>query len=218
MSRHRVYRRYGKRLFDIVLSLAAIAILSPLLIAICIAVRIALGSPIFFRQHRGGLHQRPFSILKFRTMTNARDASGELLRDRDRLTAVGRILRATSLDELPELFSVLKGDMSLVGPRPLLTRYEPWYTPEEARRFDVLPGITGWAQISGRNDLGWEDRFRCDLYYVDNYNFAFDLKILLLTVGKVLRRENVHVDTTVNMLPLDEERGNQLSKTGHLCL
>jgi len=200
------YVRRGKRLFDVVVSSLALVILAPLLALLAIAVRIGLGSPVLFRQQRGGLHQRHFAILKFRTMTDRRDASGALLPDSARMTPLGRFLRATSLDELPELLSVLKGDMSLVGPRPLLTRYQPWYTAEETRRFDVPPGITGWAQISGRNSLDWDGRFRCDLFYVDHCSFLLDLKILFLTVGKVLRREDVHVDTSIAMLSLDEER------------
>lgn len=213
---HHFYRRRGKRIFDVAVSSVALIVLSPLLVLIALAVRIGLGSPILFRQVRGGMHQRPFTILKFRTMTNRRDAGGKLLPDTARMTRLGRVLRATSLDELPELLSVLKGDMSLVGPRPLLTRYEPWYTAEEARRFDVPPGITGWAQISGRNALGWADRFRCDLFYVDHCSLMFDVKILALTVGKVLRRENVHVDTSLAMLSLDEERrgGRQMVAAG----
>jgi lipopolysaccharide/colanic/teichoic acid biosynthesis glycosyltransferase len=203
---NRIYHSWGKRLFDALLASLALILLLPLLLFIALAVRIKLGSPVLFRQMRGGLHQQPFEILKFRTMTDRRDATGKLLPDCDRMIGLGRFLRATSLDEVPELFNVLKGEMSLVGPRPLLTRYQPWYTTDESRRFTVLPGITGWAQVSGRNSLNWEERFRLDCGYVDNCSLLFDVKILLKTVAKVLRRDDVHVDTTFTVPSLDEER------------
>jgi len=204
--RSNFYRHRGKRIFDVLVASVALLVLSPLLGLIALVVRIALGSPVLFRQARGGLHQRPFHILKFRSMTDGRDPAGEPLPDNARITRLGRFLRATSLDELPGLLNVLNGEMSLVGPRPLYTRYEQWYAMEELRRFDVLPGITGWAQISGRNSLCWDDRFRHDLHYVDNCSLKLDVQVLVLTVGKVLRREDVHVEAGVTVPALDEER------------
>ena len=200
------YRRWGKRLFDIVVSAAALIVLSPLLVVIAILVRMFLGSPILFRQTRSGRGRTPFTILKFRTMTDECDATGKKLSDTQRLTRLGRFLRNTSLDELPELLNVLMGDMSLVGPRPLLARYDAFYREQELARFDVLPGITGWAQINGRNDLGWDQRFVFDVWYVGACGFWLDVKILFLTVGKVLRRESVQVDTDLVMQSLDVER------------
>lgn len=158
---------------------------------ICLAVRLSMGRPVFFRQIRPGRHGREFSVLKFRTMEDSRDSEGRLLPDAERLTRLGRVLRATSLDELPQLWNVLRGDMSLVGPRPLLPEYLDRYTPEQARRHEVRPGITGWAQVNGRNATTWEERLRQDVWYVDNQSFWLDLKILWLTVAKVLRREGV---------------------------
>jgi lipopolysaccharide/colanic/teichoic acid biosynthesis glycosyltransferase len=155
------------------------------------AVRLRLGSPVLFRQRRPGLHGRPFEMLKFRTMLDATDGAGNPLPDADRLTPLGRFLRATSLDELPELWNVLRGEMSLVGPRPLLMEYLPLYTPEQARRHEVRPGITGWAQVNGRNAISWEEKFRMDVWYVDRRTFALDLKILLLTAKKVVVREGI---------------------------
>lgn len=183
-----------KRLFDIVLALLLLLILLPVLIAVAITVRISMGSPIIFKQVRAGLHGRPFVMYKFRTMTDARDEEGRLLPDALRLTKVGRFLRATSLDELPELLNVLKGDMSLVGPRPLRVEYLPLYTPEQARRHEVPPGITGWAQVNGRNAISWEQRFELDVWYVDNRSIVLDIKILLLTLVSVLKREGIHAE------------------------
>lgn len=180
-----------KRLFDILLALGLIIFLAPLLLILFVLVRIKLGAPVFFVQPRPGLRGEIFRLVKFRTMTDARDASGELLPDTKRLTPFCRWLRATSLDELPELWNILRGEMSFVGPRPLLVRYLERYTPEQARRHEVLPGITGWAQINGRNAISWPERFRLDVWYVDHQSFALDLKILALTVWKVLRREDV---------------------------
>src|SRR5580704_17051603 len=160
-----LYRSGGKRLFDCFASGIGIVLLSPLMLLIAIVVRIHLGKPVLFRQTRIGLREEPFTILKFRSMTDAHDETGRRLPDSERITGLGRFLRSTSLDELPELFNVLKGEMSLVGPRPLLPRYQPWYTASELKRFDVLPGITGWAQINGRNALGWDERFRHDVQY-----------------------------------------------------
>lgn len=186
-----MYRRFLKRPLDLTLSLIALIILSPLLALISVLVAARLGRPIVFTQTRPGLHGKPFTIYKFRTMTDERDAEGNLLQDADRLTRFGRFLRSTSLDELPELFNVLKGDMSLVGPRPLLMQYLDRYTPEQARRHGVRPGITGWAQINGRNELSWEEKFALDVWYVDNCSLWLDTRIIALTVWKVLRREGI---------------------------
>ncbi|WP_119071452.1 sugar transferase [Aggregatilinea lenta] len=180
-----------KRLIDIAAALVGLIVLSPLLLVMALLIWIKRGSPIFFRQQRPGLHGKPFTLLKFRTMTDARDAYGDLFPDAERLTSFGQFLRRTSLDELPELFNVLCGDMSLVGPRPLLMQYLDLYTPEQARRHEVRPGITGWAQINGRNALSWEEKFELDVWYVDHLCLWLDLKILTLTVWKVLRKEGI---------------------------
>lgn len=188
-----------KRLFDVVIAGLALLVFSVPLLLLMVLIRRRLGSPVFFRQMRPGLHGRPFMMVKFRTMTDARGADGELLPDAERLTAFGRFLRASSLDELPELWNVLKGDMSLVGPRPLLMAYLPLYSPEQARRHEVRPGITGWAQVNGRNALSWEDKFRLDVDYVDNRSLLLDLKILWLTVRKVLIREGISAQGEATM-------------------
>jgi sugar transferase EpsL len=180
-----------KRLFDISVSLISLITLSPLIFVLTMLVRIKLGSPVLFRQQRPGLYGRPFGLLKFRTMTDARATSGVLLPDAKRLTSFGRFLRAASLDELPELFNVLKGDMSLVGPRPLLMQYLDRYTPEQARRHDVRPGITGWAQVNGRNAITWEEKFKLDVWYVDNRSLWRDIKIIGMTIWKILKREGI---------------------------
>ena len=185
------YRRCGKRLLDIALSASSFTVLTPLYALVALLIRLNLGSPILFRQQRPGLKGRPFSILKFRSMTGFRDAKGSLLPDVQRLTRIGRALRATSLDELPSLVNVLKGEMSLVGPRPLLMEYLDRYTPEQARRHEVKPGITGWAQVNGRNALSWEEKFALDVWYVDHVSFWLDVKIIALTVWKILRREGI---------------------------
>ncbi|WP_322509070.1 sugar transferase [Anaerolinea sp.] len=182
----------SKRLFDLTLALLALVLLSPVLLFTALAVRLGLGKPVLFRQPRPGYKGRIFTLYKFRTMRDALAPDGTPLPDDQRLTPLGRFLRATSLDELPELFNVLKGEMSLVGPRPLLVKYLPLYTPEQTRRHDVLPGITGWAQINGRNALSWQDKFRLDVWYVDHWSFWLDVKILILTVWKVLRREGIN--------------------------
>lgn len=180
-----------KRLFDIVISATVLLFgLLPLL-ALSLLVRWKLGSPVFFTQDRPGLNARIFKMVKFRTMTDARDTTGALLSDAERLTPLGRFLRSTSLDELPEFWNVLKGDMSLVGPRPLLPRYLPRYTPEQARRHEVRPGITGWAQVNGRNAISWEEKFSYDVWYVEHRSFWFDIKILVLTVLKVVRSSGI---------------------------
>ena len=181
----------AKRALDVAASGAGLLVLSPVLLATAVAVRVGLGSPILFRQVRPGRDGQPFEMLKFRTMLDARDADGNPLSDAERLTRFGRWLRSTSLDELPELWNVLRGDMSLVGPRPLLMQYLPLYTPEQARRHQARPGITGWAQVNGRNALSWDDKFALDVWYVDNQTFWLDVKILFLTVARVFRREGI---------------------------
>jgi len=181
-----------KRLADVVLSLAALLVLGLPLLGLAWQLRRKLGSPVFFHQVRPGLRGRPFRMVKFRTMTDARAPDGRLLPDADRLTAFGRFLRASSLDELPELLNVLKGEMSLVGPRPLLMAYLPLYSPRQARRHEVRPGITGWAQVNGRNALGWDRKFRLDVWYVEHRSLCLDLRILWLTVRKVLARDGIH--------------------------
>lgn len=184
-------RLAAKRAFDLVIAVPALALLSPLLAVIAAAVRLALGSPVLFHQERPGLFGRPFLLRKFRTMTDRRDGAGQLLPDAERLTRFGRFLRQTSLDELPELANVVEGTMSLVGPRPLLTRYVDLYSPEQMRRHDVKPGITGWAQVNGRNALSWEEKFELDVWYVEHRSLALDVKILCLTLLKILRREGI---------------------------
>jgi len=181
----------AKRLFDIVISASTLVILAVPMALLALVVRLVLGSPVLFRQKRPGRHGRIFELVKFRTMLEKRDEAGELLPDEQRISRFGQMLRRTSLDELPELWNVLKGDMSLVGPRPLLIQYLPLYTEEQSRRHEILPGLTGHAQINGRNDLSWDDRFRLDVWYVDNRSFWQDLKILMMTFVKVLRAEGV---------------------------
>lgn len=181
-----------KRLFDFVVALLGLVILFVPLLLLSFTVLILLGRPIFFRQIRPGLYGRPFQIIKFRTMTNALDSNGELQSDKMRMTAFGRFLRKSSLDELPELLNVLLGNMSLVGPRPLLMEYLELYTPEQARRHDVRPGVTGWAQVNGRNAISWEQKFELDIWYIDNRSFWLDLKILWFTVFKVIRRHAIN--------------------------
>jgi lipopolysaccharide/colanic/teichoic acid biosynthesis glycosyltransferase len=181
----------AKRALDLVLTIPGLILFSPLLLLLALLVRYQHGSPVLFRQQRPGYNGELFWNYKFRTMTEARDQRGELLTDDKRLTRLGRFMRAASLDELPELFNVLRGEMSLVGPRPLLVQYLERYSPEQARRHDVLPGVTGWAQINGRNALTWEEKFRLDVWYVDNWSLGLDLKILALTVWKVLKREGI---------------------------
>jgi sugar transferase EpsL len=186
-----MYRRWGKRGLDLALSLPALFLLSPVFLALAVLVRLRNGSPILFRQLRPGRYGQPFTINKFRTMTDARDTSGQLLPDSERLTTLGRVLRSTSLDELPELVNVLHGEMSLVGPRPLEMRYLDRYTPEQARRHNVRPGITGYAQVNGRDTLEWDKRLALDVLYVDHCSLMLDLKIILMTVGRVITRDGV---------------------------
>ena len=195
------YRRHGKRLFDLALAIPGLIALAPLLGLLALLVRWRLGRPVLFRQTRPGLHGQPFELCKFRTMTDARDAAGRLLPDAERLTRLGRLLRASSLDELPELWNVICGEMSLVGPRPLLMAYLPLYTPEQARRHELPPGITGWAQVHGRNALTWQDKFTLDIWYVDHVSLSLDMKILLLTLWKVLRREGISQQGQATMEP-----------------
>ncbi len=180
-----------KRAFDIIVSGVALAALAPVILATAIAVRRALGTPLLFRQLRPGLNGRPFELVKFRTMLEAYDPSGRPLQDSERLTRFGRFLRSSSLDELPQLWNVLRGDMSMVGPRPLLVDYLPLYSPEQARRHEVRPGITGWTQVNGRNALSWDEKFRLDVWYVDNRTFLLDLKILLLTLRQLFKPRGI---------------------------
>ena len=180
-----------RRFFDLSVTLLALLLLALPLLLLALLVRTKLGSPVFFRQTRPGLHGKPFEMVKFRTMTDARDAQGELLPDSERLPPFGRFLRSSSLDELPELWNVLKGEMSLVGPRPLLMEYLPLYTPQQYRRHEVRPGVTGWAQVNGRNAISWEEKFALDVWYVENQSFWLDVKILFLTVKKVLVKDGI---------------------------
>jgi sugar transferase EpsL len=180
-----------KRIFDLLVAVTALLVLAPVLFGVAILIGLQMGSPVVFRQQRPGRGGRPFEMIKFRTMHDSRDASGSQRPDAERLTALGRTLRATSLDELPELWNVLKGDMSLVGPRPLLMEYLSLYTPEQSRRHEVRPGITGWAQVNGRNAISWEDKFKLDVWYVENRSLWLDIKILCLTVKKVLVRDGI---------------------------
>lgn len=193
-----------KRILDLIITIPAMILLAPVLGVVTILVRFKLGSPVFFRQLRPGLHDRPFTMFKFRTMTDARNAQGNLLPDAERLPPLGQFLRATSLDELPELWNVLKGEMSLVGPRPLLMQYLERYTPEQRRRHQVKPGITGWAQINGRNAISWEQKFALDVWYVDHQSLALDLKILWLTIWRVVKREGI---SQAGQATMEEFRG-----------
>jgi len=181
----------SKRLLDLLLAIPGVLVLSPLLAGLAILIRLRLGPPVLFLQTRPGYGGQPFTLYKFRTMTGSRDKGGRLLSDAERLTGLGRFLRSFSLDDLPNAINVLRGEMSVVGPRPLLMEYLDRYTAEQARRHDVLPGITGWAQVNGRNDLSWEDKFRLDVWYVDHWSLGLDVRILLLTAWRVLRREGI---------------------------
>ncbi len=188
-----------RRFFDLSVALLALLLLALPLLLLALLVRTKLGSPVFFRQTRPGLHGKPFEMVKFRTMTDARDAQGELLPDSERLPPFGRFLRSSSLDELPELWNVLKGEMSLVGPRPLLMEYLPLYTPQQYRRHEVRPGVTGWAQVNGRNAISWEEKFALDVWYVENQSFWLDVKILFLTVKKVLVKDGISASGEATM-------------------
>lgn len=201
-----IYAKYIKRLLDIILSLIAIIILSPLLLILCLLVKIKLGAPVIFTQDRPGKDEKIFKLYKFRSMTDARDENGNLLPDDKRLTSFGRKLRSTSLDELPELFNILKGDMSIVGPRPLLVEYLPYYKEEERKRHLIRPGLTGWAQINGRNASSWEQRFENDLYYIKNMNLILDVKIIILTIVKVFKKSDILVGNQIPAGRLDDYR------------
>lgn len=200
-----MYKRFVKRCLDFLLSLAALIILSPVLLLVAILVRCKLGSPILFKQKRPGLHEKIFCMYKFRTMTDAKDADGNLLPDEVRLTKFGKLLRSTSLDELPELFNILKGDMAIVGPRPLLVQYLPRYNERQHCRHDVRPGFTGLAQVNGRNSISWPEKFEWDVRYVENVSFLMDLRIIAKTVKVVLKRDGISSETSATM---EEFRGN----------
>lgn len=193
------YERYGKRLLDCILSLLALVVLSPVLLVTALLVRVKLGNPVIFRQARPGKDEKIFNLYKFRSMTDQRDERGILLPDEQRLSPFGRKLRSTSLDELPELLNILRGDMSIVGPRPLLVKYLPLYNEEQRHRHDVRPGLTGWAQVHGRNLLSWEDKFRYDVWYTRNLSFLTDVRVVLLTVKCILAREGVSSETAATM-------------------
>ena len=200
------YERYSKRLLDFILSLLALVVLSPVLLITALLVRVKLGSPVIFKQARPGKDENIFNLYKFRSMTDQRDESGNLLPDEQRLTSFGRKLRSTSLDELPELFNILRGDMSIVGPRPLLVKYLPLYNEEQKHRHDVRPGLTGWAQVHGRNLLSWEDKFRYDVWYTRNIRFLTDVRVVLLTVKCIFAREGISSETSVTT---EEFRGSR---------
>jgi lipopolysaccharide/colanic/teichoic acid biosynthesis glycosyltransferase len=195
-----------KRLFDLVLVVPSLILMAPFMGLIAVLVWISMGRPVFFRQQRPGKGGKPFEMYKFRTMLDKRDGAGTLLPDEARITWIGRLLRSTSLDELPELFNVLKGDMSLVGPRPLLMQYLDRYTPEQARRHEVKPGLTGWAQVNGRNAITWEEKFRLDVWYVDHRSLLLDLKIIAMTVLKVIRREGISEEGRATMSEFNPQR------------
>ena len=201
-----MYKRFVKRCLDFLLSLAALIILSPVLLLVAILVRCKLGSPILFKQKRPGLHEKIFCMYKFRTMTDAKDADGNPLPDEVRLTKFGKLLRCTSLDELPELFNILKGDMAIVGPRPLLVQYLPRYNERQHHRHDVRPGFTGLAQVNGRNSISWQEKFEWDVRYVENVSFLMDLRIIAKTVKVVLKRDGISSETSATM---EEFRGNE---------
>lgn len=198
--------KYIKRFFDIVSSFLAIIVLSPVMVVTAVLVKIKLGSPVLFKQERPGKDEVIFTLYKFRTMTDEKDENGELLPDEIRLTEFGKFLRKTSLDELPELLNILKGDMSVIGPRPLLVPYLPYYTEREHKRHSVRPGLSGWAQVNGRNFLGWDDRLEKDVYYTENYNLLLDIKILFMTVFQVFKQENVSADADLAEPTLIEYR------------
>lgn len=198
-NRHWIYKEYGKRAFDIVIALCGMIIIIPVGVIISLLVRIFLGSPVIFKQERPGLHGTPFCLYKFRTMTNKRDEEGNLLPDEQRLTRFGKLLRTTSLDELPEFINILKGDMSFVGPRPLLMEYLPLYNKRQKHRHDVRPGLTGLAQVRGRNAISWEEKFEYDLKYIQNISLHTDICILMETVKTVLKRNGIHSESSATM-------------------
>lgn len=211
-SKKGIYRNYLKRPMDFILSLIAIIVLSPVMLTVAVLVRIKLGSPVIFKQKRPGLNEKIFTLYKFRTMTDERDENGVLLSDEVRLTKFGKLLRSTSLDELPELFNILKGDMSVVGPRPQLVRDVVFMTPEQRRRHSVLPGLTGWAQVNGRNDITWEEKLRLDLEYIDDITFLGDLKIILMTIVKVFKRDGINTEG----MDTAEDLGEYLLRTNKI--
>lgn len=211
-----MYRRFFKRLLDILLSLCILVLLSPVYVILIVLVRIKLGSPVFFKQERPGLNGEIFTLYKFRTMTDARDKDGKLLPDKDRLTSFGKFLRSSSLDELPEFFNILKGDMSFIGPRPLLVSYLPYYTERESLRHTVRPGLTGLAQVSGRNFIDWDRRLAKDVEYVEGLSFRMDLKVLFLSVKVVLCRSDVAEDTNQSEGNFAQIRKERLKRTGKL--
>lgn len=204
-----IYEKYIKRPQDFMCALFALIVLMPIILIIAILVRIKLGAPIIFKQKRPGLNGKIFTMYKFRTMTDAKDKNGKLLSDEVRLTTFGKMLRATSLDELPELINIIKGDMSIVGPRPLLKEYLPLYSEHQGRRHEVRPGFTGYAQVNGRNAITWEDKFDKDVYYVDRISFLMDWKIIFQTIKTVVKREGIHSEESVTMEPF---RGSQKSR------
>ncbi|WP_281274245.1 sugar transferase [Lysinibacillus antri] len=206
-TKGRIYRRYIKRPFDFFLALVALIMFIPLLLIVSLLVRIKLGSPVIFKQKRPGLNEKIFTLYKFRTMTDERDENGNLLSEDLRITKFGSFLRSTSLDELPELINIVKGDMSIIGPRPLLVRYLPLYNDQQKRRHEVRPGLSGLAQINGRNSISWEEKFELDVRYVDNISFINDLKILLLTIRKVILREGIN---QLDDVPMEDFKGTNL--------
>ncbi len=207
-----MYQKYIKRILDFTLSILAIIILSPVMLILYILVRIKLGKPAIFKQQRPGKDEKIFTLYKFRTMTNKTDEQGNLLPDEKRLTSFGKKLRSTSLDELPELINIIKGDMSIVGPRPLLVEYLPYYTEQERHRHDIRPGLTGLAQISGRNSISWEEKFIDDLEYIDKISFIYDIKIILRTIEKVFKREGIMQDKKETMKNMKLIREKETSK------
>jgi sugar transferase EpsL len=211
-----MYRRFGKRLFDLVLVIPSLIVLAPVIALVAIATRIALGRGVIYRQQRPGLNAKPFLLYKFRTMIDAYDEHGKPLEDADRLTRFGLWLRKFSLDELPQLWNVFRGDMSLVGPRPLVIRYLPRYTPEQYRRHEVRPGLTGWTQVNGRNTLSWEQKFQYDVWYVDHLSFWLDVRIIARTVWLVLRRANVSAAGHATMPEFMGTPANDTHSTAHI--
>lgn len=200
----------AKRFFDLSVAIVGLLVIWPIILLLALLVRLRLGSPVFFRQTRPGMNGKLFEMVKFRSMTDARDATGNVLPDADRLPPFGKFLRSSSLDELPELINVLKGDMSLVGPRPLLVRYLDRYTPEQARRHEVKPGITGWAQVNGRNAISWEEKFEFDVWYVENQSLWLDVKILWMTLAKVFRQEGI---SQAGQETMEEFRGSKAGES-----
>jgi undecaprenyl phosphate N,N'-diacetylbacillosamine 1-phosphate transferase len=207
-----IYRKYIKRPMDFILSLCAIIVLAPVLLVVTVLVRVKLGSPVLFKQKRPGLNEKIFTLYKFRTMTDERNKNGELLPDSVRLTKFGKFLRNTSLDELPELFNIIKGDMSIIGPRPQLVRDMVYMTPEQRRRHDIRPGLSGWAQINGRNAIEWEDKLNYDLEYLDKDSFWFDAKIVLITLKKIFKTESISYEGMATA----EDFGDYLLRTGKI--